>query len=77
MSNKDEAMSDPIEKQWEQYQNGHCDHCAQSEEYQGDYVKHPACKSCRDACEEQERDKVEGAREAYWDHKFMESRGEK
>src|SRR3990167_3362377 len=48
-----ETMSDPLEKQWERYQNEHCSHCASADEFQGDYINHLACMTCRTACYEE------------------------
>ena len=69
-------MSDPLEKQWERYQNEHCSHCASADEFQGDYINHLACMTCRTACYEEAMAKREAVRDAYWDRKIMESRGE-
>lgn len=71
-----ENMSDPYEDKWEQYQNEHCGDCGHNPCPDGDYSQYDCCRICRDDMEEQERNRIEVARDAYWESKFMEGRGE-
>ena len=70
-------QSDPLEKQWERHQNEHCGDCTLNTGVrQDDYNANQACGECREDCENQERDRIEAARDWQDENRFMASRGE-